>query len=74
MSIALRRTAGIAGVVGGIGLAAWLVFGALRDGEGGVRLLRHGSALVSLGAIYGGAWLTFSGGEDEETSDTVAAG
>lgn len=36
-----------------------------------MRLLRHGLALVSLGAINGGAWLMFSGGQDG-ASDVVA--
>ncbi|MCL6734251.1 hypothetical protein [Streptomyces neyagawaensis] len=71
MSIGLRRAGGIVGVVGGIGLAAWLVFGAPHDWDGGMRLLRHGLALVSLGAINGGAWLMFSGGQDG-ASDVVA--
>jgi hypothetical protein len=71
MSIGLRRAGGIVGVVGGMALAAWLVFGAPHDGGGGMRLVRHGLALVSLGAINGGAWLMFSGRQDG-ASDAVA--
>jgi hypothetical protein len=36
-----------------------------------MRLVRHGLALVSLGAINGGAWLMFSGRQDG-ASDAVA--
>ncbi|SPF01821.1 hypothetical protein [Streptomyces sp. MA5143a] len=72
MSMGLRRAGGIVGVMGGMGLAAWLVFGGPQDWDGGLRLVRHGLALVSLGAINGGAWLVFSGRQDDASD--VAAG
>jgi hypothetical protein len=71
MSIGLRRAVGVVGVVGGMGLAVWLVFGAPHGWEGGMRLVRYGLAWVSLGAVNSGAWLVFSGRQDGE-SDVVA--
>ncbi|MEV0222723.1 hypothetical protein [Streptomyces sp. NPDC050704] len=43
----------------GITVATWLVFGSPQDWEGGMRWLRHGLALASLGVISLAARLMF---------------
>lgn len=59
MSPGLSRTAGVASVLVGVTVAAWLVFGPPQDWEGGMRWLRHGLALASLGLISFAARLVF---------------
>ncbi|WP_253267020.1 hypothetical protein, partial [Streptomyces sp. NL15-2K] len=59
MNLGLRRTLGVAVVLVGITLAAWLVFGSAQDWEGGMRWLRHGLALGSLGMVGFAARLIF---------------
>ncbi|MGX1477773.1 UNVERIFIED_CONTAM: hypothetical protein RKD50_006581 [Streptomyces canus] len=59
MSPGLRRIAGIGSVLVGITLASWLAFGPPRDGEGGVRWLRHGLVWASLGVIILAARVMF---------------
>lgn len=59
MNPTLSRVAGVAAVLVGIAVASWVVFGAPHDWEGGMRWLRYGLALGSLGAISGGARLMF---------------
>lgn len=59
MSPALSRVVGVATMVAGIAIASWVVFGAPHDWEGGMRWLRYGLALGSLGAISAGARLMF---------------
>ncbi|MET9835031.1 hypothetical protein ABZ078_38455 [Streptomyces sp. NPDC006385] len=51
--------AAAASLLVGIGVAAWLVFGAPQGWEGGMRWLRHGLALASVGAIGLAARLMF---------------
>lgn len=51
MSLGLRRVAGLVGLLGGVGVAAWLVFGSPHEWEGGMRWLRHGLAWACLGGI-----------------------
>ncbi|MFG2532686.1 hypothetical protein [Streptomyces sp. NPDC048516] len=61
MDNGLRRTAGIAVMAAGFGIAAWLVFGAPPAGEDGWwRLVRMAVGSTATGAVSGGAWLFFS--------------
>lgn len=65
----LSRTAGIVTMAVGIAVASWVVFGPPGDWEGGIRWIRHGLALGTLGAISFGARLMFPGtGEDQSSS------
>lgn len=70
MSPELSRIVGIATVLSGIALAFWLILGPPWDWEGGMRWLRHGLALGSLGAISLGARLSFPSGK-EDVPDTA---
>ncbi|MBT2369628.1 hypothetical protein J7E88_31255 [Streptomyces sp. ISL-10] len=63
--------AGAASVLVGIAVAVWLVFGPPQDWEGGMRWLRHGLALGSLGMIVFAARLMFPDTQDG-TADTVS--
>ncbi|MFF8968676.1 hypothetical protein [Streptomyces sp. NPDC014995] len=71
MSPGLRRTAGAAGALVGVAVAVWLVLGPPRDWEGGMRWLRHGLALGSLGVIVFSARLMFPDTQDG-TADTAS--
>lgn len=55
----IRRLAALAVLASGIGLALWIVFGSPQDWHGGMRLLRMGLGLTSLGAITASSWLMF---------------
>jgi hypothetical protein len=59
MSPVLSRVVGGATVLAGVAVASWVVFGAPHDWEGGMRWLRYGLALGSLGAISAGARFIF---------------
>ncbi|RNG17723.1 hypothetical protein EEJ42_29595 [Streptomyces botrytidirepellens] len=63
--------AGVASVLVGVTVALWLAFGPPRDWEGGMRWLRHGLALGSLGVIVFAARLMFPESR-EGTADTVS--
>jgi hypothetical protein len=63
--------AGAASVLVGITVAVWLVFGPPRDWQGGMRWLRHGLALGSLGAIVFATRLMFPDTQNG-TADTVS--
>ncbi|MFI0780575.1 hypothetical protein [Streptomyces sp. NPDC021212] len=63
--------AGVASVLVGITVALWLVFGPPQDWEGGMRWLRHGLALGSLGVIILAARLIFPTAE-EDAADTAS--
>ena len=67
----LRRMAGAASVLLGATVALWLAFGPPQDWEGGMRWLRHGLALGSLGVIVLAARLIFPTTR-EGTADTVS--
>ncbi|GGZ11342.1 hypothetical protein [Streptomyces poonensis] len=51
MSPGSRRAAGAASALVGLTVAVWLALGPPADWEGGMRWLRHGLALASLGVI-----------------------
>lgn len=53
------RMTGVATILAAIALAFWLIFGAPRDWDGGMRFLRPALGLGCLGAIRGGAGLVF---------------
>lgn len=63
--------AGLASVLVGVTVALWLVFGPPQDWEGGMRWLRHGLALGSLGVIVLAARLIFPATR-EGTADTAS--
>jgi hypothetical protein len=63
--------AGIASLLVGIGVAAWLVFGSPHDWEGGMRWLRHGLVLASLGLVSLAARLVFPDTQ-KGTSETAS--
>lgn len=63
--------AGVASVLAGATVALWLVFGPPRDWEGGMRWLRHGLALGSLGVIILAARLIFPATR-EAAADTAS--
>lgn len=71
MSLGLRRIAGIASVLVGLTVAAWLVLGSPQGWDGGMRWLRHGLALASLGVIGLAARLMFPE-KRKGSSDTVS--
>lgn len=59
MSLLVMRMTGVATILAAVSLAFWLVFGAPRDWDGGMRFLRLALGLGCLGAIRGGAKLVF---------------
>ncbi|MEW2438266.1 hypothetical protein AB0952_29650 [Streptomyces caniferus] len=60
MDKGLRRTAGIAVMAAGFGIAAWLVFGAPpAEEDGWWRLVRMAVGLTAMGVVSGGARLFF---------------
>ncbi|WP_437045290.1 hypothetical protein [Streptomyces sp. enrichment culture] len=67
MSPGSKRTIGIVTMAVGIVVAAWAVFGPPRDWEGGMRWVRHGLALGSLGAVSLSARLMFPDTDEDES-------
>ncbi|MEI5524000.1 hypothetical protein WB401_18520 [Streptomyces brasiliscabiei] len=65
MTHLVLRVAGVATILAGIVFAGWLVFGAPRDWDGGMRFLRLALGLGSLGAIKGGAELVYPDTRDD---------
>ncbi|MCC9709107.1 hypothetical protein E4N62_29985 [Streptomyces sp. MNU76] len=59
MSHLAMRMTGLATILAAVSLAFWLVFGAPRDWDGGMRFLRLALGLGCLGVIRGGAKLVF---------------
>lgn len=68
MSPGLSRAAGIGTMAIGIAVASWVVFGPPGDWEGGMRWIRHGLALGTLGAVSFGVRLMFPGTDEDESS------
>ncbi|MGW7197853.1 hypothetical protein [Streptomyces chryseus] len=73
MNMMVRRICAVAVLLAGVSLGLWIVYGDPFGWRGGLRLLRFGLGLASMGLITASAWLMFPGGREDDEDPAAAS-